>query len=230
MASFTGQAVRRLAAVVAAALAVCAAAAGCDPAADEPSPSTAPSAAVQPAPPETAPPSAHAAAPTTAPARGPVVLVIEGQPVEFPPARLVVETRNDRTVALLMSDDPREAINDDYTGNSYYVEVQFEEEVDTLRDRVWHYQATSAERLDSPTGIFLQGNRRELQPFDLKVHFEHNPRDPNAPAGGEAGDVVWISGTFYEYEAQPVGPGGVPSRPPPPRLVAVSGRIDVAIP
>ena len=36
--------------------------------------------------------------------------------------KLVVEDRNGATTALLMSDDPPEAINDDYTGNSYYID------------------------------------------------------------------------------------------------------------
>lgn len=155
------------------------------------------------------------------------MLVIDGQPMEFPPAKLILETRDGRTVALLMSDDPREAINDDYTGNSYYLEVAFDEEIDTLRDRVWHYQARSTERVESLNGFFLNGNRFELQPYELKIHFEHNPPHPATGAGG---DVVWISGTCYEYATRVVGQGLEHAGPAPPRLVPVTGRIDVTIP
>jgi hypothetical protein len=156
---------------------------------------------------------------TTRSAGPPVVLIVDEQPREFPPARLVVESRNGKTVALLMSDDPKEAIDDDYTGNSYYLEVRFDEEIDSLRDRVWQHQATSSDRADSPDGIFLEGNRKQLQPFDVKVHFEHGKSE-----GG--GDVAWISGTFTLFEEAPADG----SRPPPPRLVPVTGRVPVKIP
>jgi hypothetical protein len=160
-----------------------------------------------------------AASPATQPAaRPPVVLIVDEQPREFPPARLVVESRNNKTVALLMSDDPKEAIDDDYTGNSYYLEITFDEELDTIKDRVWVYQAHSADNLDSPHGIFLEGNRKELQPFDMKVQFQAARK--NDPAGTP--DVIWLSGTFYQTDTR--------DSKNPPRLVAVTGRIEVAIP
>lgn len=167
---------------------------------------------------DSAPPrQAGAAPPTTTPARPPVVLVVDEQPLEFPPARLLVEARNGRTVVLIMSDDPRDAINDDYTGNGYHLELVFDEELASLRDCVWQSQPTSAAPTTySPHGIFLEGNRRQLVPFEVKVHFEHREGEPG---------VAWISGTFHVIEEPP--PGG---RRPPPRLVPVAGRIPVTIP
>ena len=162
-------------------------------------------------------PSTRVDATTQPVVRPPVVLMVDDQPREFPAARLVVEQRNGKTVALLMSDDPREAIDDDYTGNSYYLELAFEEQIDSLRDRVWEYQSLSAERVDSPNGLFLEGNRKQAQPVDVKIHFE-GPRQ-----GRDA--VTWISGTFYLFEEAPEG-----ARPPPPRLIPVAGRIPVPLP
>jgi hypothetical protein len=155
--------------------------------------------------------------PSTQPACPPVLLVIDEQPREFPPAKLLVESRNGKTVAFLMSDDPKEAIDDDYTGNSYYIELTFDEELESLRDRVWHYQAPSAERLDSPNGIFLEGNRKELQPFEMKVQFIPAPKDDPSVS-----DVVWLSGTFYQFETQ--------NERQAPKLVTVNGRMQVKIP
>lgn len=167
----------------------------------------------------TTPPAQAAAQAALQPStRPPVVLIVDEQPREFPPARLFVESRNGKTVALLMSEDPREAIDDDYTGNSFYLEVAFDEEVDSLRDRVWQFQATSPERSDGPHGLFLEGNRKQLQPFELKVHFE-GPKEPGAEG------VAWISGTFYQFEEAP--PDG---RAPPPRIVPVAGRIPLPLP
>lgn len=141
-----------------------------------------------------------------------VVLLIDGERSEFPPARLVVDDRNGKTVALLMSDDPPQAINDDYAGNSYYLEMEFDDLLPTVRGQVWFYEAPSTDKQDSPNGIFLQGHRQQLQPFQVKVQFQQI----------DGGDVAWVSGTFHLYASG--------ARPQLPRVVSVTGRLPVSLP
>lgn len=134
-------------------------------------------------------------------------MIIDQKPREFPPPKLVVEERNGRTVALLLSDDPPEALNPNYTGNSYYIEMTFDEKLKDLAGHEWVYEAPSADRLESTNGIFLEGNRKQLQPFQVKIKFQADP----------GGDIVWIGGTFYEFmETDP---------PTAPRMVPVAGRL-----
>lgn len=155
-------------------------------------------------------PDAAPQVPASAPAaatRPPVIMIINDQPREFPPARLVLKERNEKTVALLISEDPPEAIDDDYVGNSYYLEMPFDELLTSIRDQVWMFEAPSTDKLNTPNGIFLEGNRRQLQPFQVKVQFQHIGED----------DVAWISGTFHQYDTT--------ADPSPPRLVAVTARL-----
>jgi len=149
-------------------------------------------------------------APTTRPS---VIILVDGEQREFPPPRLVVDDRNGKTVALLMSDDPPQAINDDYAGNSYYIEMEFDDALPTVRGQVWVYEAPNSDKQDSPNGIFLEGNRKQLQPFQVKVQFQQV----------DGGDVAWISGTFHFYHNND-------AQPSLPRVVTVTGRLPVTLP
>src|SRR5258708_6843767 len=81
--------------------------------------------------PASAPPPATQASPVIAPATAPATTTASTQPVNsvinigdrmtaFPPARLRVESDGQHLVALLFTDDPKDALKDNYTGNSFY--------------------------------------------------------------------------------------------------------------
>src|SRR5438552_3235994 len=104
--------------------------------------------------------------PSTAPAeRAPSVVLIDQKPYTFPPAILQIRNRDGQLSAVLMSDDPRDAIDDNYHGNSFYLEMPLEiTELKDLPTYVYRFVSPSSDRTDSPNGIFLDGNRLQLQP------------------------------------------------------------------
>lgn len=184
---------------------------GCEP--DAPAPAPADTAPANTAEASSLPAAAQHPIDAPAAATQPTVfMLIEGEQKAFPASRLVVDDRNGKTVALLMSDDPPAALNDDYAGNSYYMEMEFDDLLPTIRGQVWEYEAPDSEKQDTPNGIFLQGNRWQLQPFQVRVQFQQV----------DGADVAWISGTFSMYQEG--------ERPPLPRVVSVTGRVPVTLP
>ena len=124
----------------------------------------------------------------------PIAMRIEDQRVEFPPAKLRVGTSDGKVVALLYSDDPRDALKDEYAGNSFYFQMELDaDDVKNFADSDWRFKATSNEQTDSPYGIFLEGHRKQLQPVDVTVQFE--------PAG-EDQTLVSISGKFLQVNVE----------------------------
>lgn len=113
---------------------------------------------------------------------------INGHTTIFPAARVRLEEENGHIVALLFSDDPREALRDNYTGNSFYLKMELDiTDADQLAQAEWHYQMPSvAQREDSPYGIYLSGRQVQLQPFDVRARFK-----PDAK-----GATVLLSGQF----------------------------------
>jgi hypothetical protein len=100
---------------------------------------------------------------------------INGHMMTFPPARLRVESDGQNVVALLYSDDPREALKSNYTGNSFYLRMVLDiTDPSKLPDASWNYTApSSSEReADSPYGIFLGGRKIALQPFKVSARFK----------------------------------------------------------
>jgi hypothetical protein len=144
----------------------------------------------------------------------PSVIMIDNQRTEFPPAKLNLQLRDDKVHALLLSDDPPTAISENYTGNSFYIEMTIDD-VDDLNNvpgaSVQYQAATSTERDDSPDGIFLEGGKKQLQPQQVKVEFES--------AGAKM--AVRITGTFVMFDTQDEN---VPSR-----QVPVSARLFATI-
>ena len=65
---------------------------------------------------------------TTAPATQPAfsLININGHSTVFPPARMRIERDDDHLIAILFSDDPREALNENYTGNSFYLRMNLD--------------------------------------------------------------------------------------------------------
>lgn len=120
--------------------------------------------------------------------RPPVAMRIEDKRVEFPPAKLRVGASDGKVIALLYSDDPKDALKDQYAGNSFYFQMELDaDEVKNFADSDWRFKATSNEQTDSPYGIFLDGHRKQLQPVEVSITFE--------PAGGDE-TLITVSGKF----------------------------------
>jgi hypothetical protein len=135
---------------------------------------------------------------------------INGQEAVFPPARLRLETEGDHLIAMLFSDDPREALKPNYTGNSFYLRMELSiSDPAELSQARWEYQAPSgADHDDSPYGIFLLGRRTQLEPFNVRAVFRE-----------EADGVVTVAvaGEFHVIEPN--------ADPGPPRTAAVSAEL-----
>ena len=100
---------------------------------------------------------------------------INGHVTPFPPARLRLETDGQNVVALLYSDDPREALKRNYTGNSFYLRMVLDiADPARLADATWNYTAPSGtdREADSPYGVFLGGRKIALQPFKVSARFK----------------------------------------------------------
>src|SRR2546430_13235265 len=112
--------------------------------------------------------------PATAPAeRAPSIVLVDQKPYTFPPAILQIRNRDGQLSAVLMSDDPKDAIDDNYHGNSFYLEMPLEiAELKDLPTYVYRFVSPSSDRTDSPNGIFLDGNRLQLQPQQIQVKFD----------------------------------------------------------
>lgn len=149
------------------------------------------------------------AAATTLPTSRPTTstLVIRNQPVTFPAARLVLQDREPSLTLLLFSDDPEAAIKPDYAGNRYYLEIELEiNDVAHLTAADWHYKAGTIERADSPNGIFLDGDRKHLQPYDVSIVFTGTGKQITAT----------MTGTFLLFQGREQSP---------PQTVLVQGAL-----
>jgi hypothetical protein len=101
-------------------------------------------------------------------------MMINGVWVDFSQAKLILKREDSRVHAFLSSDDGAEVLKPDYQGNRYY----FEMALDTLDDpknltlAEYRYKAATIEPIDSPNGIFIDGDRQHLQPYDIEVTFD----------------------------------------------------------
>jgi hypothetical protein len=113
---------------------------------------------------------------------------------------------------MLFSDDPKDAIDRDYAGNSYYLELTLElSGPDEKIDGAEHAsESGTSEREDSPYGIFLQGRRWILQPDKLRVTLSGEPPDVTAD----------LAGVFLLFDTED------PTTPP--RPVPVQGQLHAA--
>jgi len=119
-------------------------------------------------------------------------ILIDQQPYEFPPARIIFKTKDDQVTAVLFSDDPPAAIKENYPGNSFYLEMTPQLADDgTLAGATWDFKAPSSDRVDTVSGIYLRGRKQHLQPFDVHVVF-----------GGAISPVpISISGSFLQFDS-----------------------------
>ena len=116
---------------------------------------------------------ASATEPASQPATS--LMNINGHVTVFPPARLRLESDGQNVVALLYSNDPREALRSNYTGNSFYLRMVLDiTDPARLADATWNYTAPSGtdREADSPYGVFLGGRKIALQPFKVSAKFK----------------------------------------------------------
>lgn len=116
-----------------------------------------------------------ALAPATQPASQPAIsqLMIDGQMYNFPDAKVRVGTSGSRILARLYTDDPKAALEDDYKGNHYDIQMKLDDiqSPQQIYMAVWQYKAVSSEYNDTPFGIFLDGMRYQLQPINVSARF-----------------------------------------------------------
>lgn len=165
-----------------------------------------------------APPAAEvppvAAAPQEPAAPTNLVLLIDDRLVEFPAARLHLTRTAEGVSARLYSDDPDEAIRDNYTGNSFYLQMPLAiSDPNKVDQSSWTYKAPNSDKSRKPDGIYLDGTRTHLQPFDVEALFERE--------GAPAGLKVEISGQFLTFDDA--------DAPGTPRFVTVWGRLPVTV-
>lgn len=143
------------------------------------------------------------------------IMHLGGQPTIFPPARLRIESDGQRLVALLFSDDPRDALKDNYTGNSYYLRMPLDvSDQEELGQATWQFTAPSgADREDTPYGIYIGGRKAQLTPFQVMGRFRVDE------AAGDT--VVMLTGQFKLVDET--------TRRGPPQLISVAAEMPVAV-
>lgn len=108
----------------------------------------------------------------------------------FPNAQLRLTQDNGGVTAVLYSNDPKEAMDDNYKGNSYYMRMPLNAtDPDDLSAATWTYKAPSEhEAADSAEGIFIfvNGQKYQLRPTDAQATFE----------GKSPHIVVYLQGQF----------------------------------
>jgi hypothetical protein len=121
----------------------------------------------------TSPPAPPAPAPATRPSIS--RLTIDGVAVEFPRARLVIQHRDPELHLLLFSDDPPDALAASYSGNRYFFRLRLDiDDPEQLQTVEFRSVQSSVEWVDSPDGIFLDGDRQTLQPREWRLTFAKN--------------------------------------------------------
>lgn len=163
---------------------------------------TAPGSVPQVVTPTTTPSAVAASSPTTIPTTQPLgcTIFINQTLRDFPAARLRIESADDHITAILYSADPATAIDNDYTGNSFYLRMAMDgpDATGAPDEMDWHFKAIGSDRNDSSDGIFLQGLKHQLQPMDVVVRIE----------GHGAHRQVRIAGEFMDFDtSNPRQPG-----------------------
>lgn len=140
----------------------------------------------------------------------PVYISIDGEPYAFPPAKLWLKRNGNRVRARLLSDDPPEALDSDWSGDSFYFEMDMElpasEQIasgdagepqlagqvtaEDLEAAEWIFRNESSDRTPTKSGIFL-GGASHLQPISVNVLFDHV--DENTV-------MVTLEGIFADFD------------------------------
>ena len=121
------------------------------------------------------------------------MLMIDGTATQFPPTKMRLSEKGGRVVAELFSDLPPSAIRK-YDGNELYFEMQLQNaDGGKLDNATWSFKSTSSGKVDSPNGIFLNGQQVHLQPDDVRVTFARHDDDKQLYAR--------IQGRFRMYQS-----------------------------
>jgi hypothetical protein len=141
------------------------------------------------------------------PTRPLAILEIDGRQTPFPGARLAVVDHRDGMTLRLCSDDPADAIDPGYAGNSFILDMRLA--IDRVQDipaSTWDHKPSDAD--DSVSGIFVNGYHDGLRPYDVHVSFQ------------KSDDLMFanIEGTFLRNSSNPAAP---------PDRVHVSGCLHV---
>jgi hypothetical protein len=130
--------------------------------------------------------------------------------VPFPEAKLTLRREGDKVSAFLVSNDPPDVIQPSYQGNRFYFEMTLDtiDDVKNIGSADFRYKASSASAEDKPetqNGIFLDGDRQHLQPYDILVTFDQDGDHVVAniqgqfihyPKGSVLGEFVPVSATL----------------------------------
>jgi len=123
-----------------------------------------------PPPPTTSPVGQHPAHPASRPTHS--TLLIGAREVRFPAARVVLQQSEPTLKLLLFTDEARSALSPGYSGNRYYLQLSVPaEDLAALPATPWVFEAGSMTRVESPDGIFLEGDRKQLQPHKVRIDF-----------------------------------------------------------
>ncbi|HTW94101.1 MAG TPA: hypothetical protein VMD30_04855 [Tepidisphaeraceae bacterium] len=163
--------------------------------------------------------------PQTKPAQqAPLVsLMVGNRQYWFPPALLRLSDVDGKIDARLTTDDPKEALEPNYVGNSFDLEMP-----NIADDQAWQETGqgvwtcvsqgslAQSDSDDSPHGIFLQGQARRLYPKTATVEF----------SGHGSHVTVEVRGQFllYENEARADQSFALP------QLVSVVGKMEATVP
>lgn len=121
------------------------------------------------------------------------IMMIDQRRYEFPQAMLRIHQGGGHVVAMLYSDDPKDALDDSYRGNGFYFQLPLDVPDPKFDDAVWMNQAQSSDRVETPYGIFLDGHRRQLQPLEVRIRLRRMDA---------ASMRVEITGTFLSVDPQ----------------------------
>jgi hypothetical protein len=196
-------------AMVVGTVAVLLAAGGCKrqskPAAPVPPPATAPHASPASA------PATRAAATQALQARAePSVMEINGKPWFFPPARLRVEEKEGVVRAQLYSSSQPTIPEKSDAGNLYYFDIPLDiDDPAQIEHAQWSIESTSQQQDDSPNGIFLDGMKMQLQPYNVHILFNRDGQNI----------MVRVVGQFLQFSDEQ----------PAPQVVKVDAALTAAV-
>lgn len=126
----------------------------------------------------------------------PAMIEIGGAEYDFPPVELRLKSREGRVIAQLVSDDPPAAAEEDYTGNSIYLEFPLDiPENRSLAGAHWEQTSATSDRDEELNGVYLRGQQIAIQPAQFRI----DALDDVSPV------KLRMSGTFLWFDEQNAG-------------------------
>ncbi|HEX8914522.1 MAG TPA: hypothetical protein VF796_19390, partial [Humisphaera sp.] len=122
-----------------------------------------------------------------------------GEKVAFPGARLKLTHRgNESLVALLFSNDPKDALKATWQGDRYYFRMPLRVRDPKALDASPYRLRVSRDQTEETTeGVFLAGDRYQLEPIDLSVTFSRRSDVPGMWS-------IWVGGVFKQRDTSDV--------------------------